>query len=200
MQEQTFSDAENRMLQTKPDFSWERLFSGKLTEAYESYLSDQFPLRETWIAIKSASELILQKKDDNGVFLGKDGYLLQKPEKLDRALLERNMEALNCFCERIHPVPVYFLLAPNAVHILVDRLPPFAAAATDTADIRPLVAGRFSTTRITLIDVYQTLTAHKEEYIYYRTDHHWTTKGAYYAYQKAAAQMGCEPLDLNDLK
>ena len=45
------------------------------------------------------------------------------------------------------------------------------------------------------IDVLPTLTEHKGEYLYYRTDHHWTTLGAYYAYQQFCETLGLTPFD-----
>ena len=45
------------------------------------------------------------------------------------------------------------------------------------------------------VDVRQTLAEHKDEYIYYRTDHHWTSLGAYYAYQQLCGALGLTPFD-----
>ena len=45
------------------------------------------------------------------------------------------------------------------------------------------------------VDVRQTLAAHKSEYIYYRTDHHWTSLGAYYAYSQLCQTLGLTPFD-----
>jgi hypothetical protein len=38
---------------------------------------------------------------------------------------------------------------------------------------------------------------HRDEYIYYRTDHHWTTLGAYYAYSRFCEEKGIEPEELD---
>lgn len=50
------------------------------------------------------------------------------------------------------------------------------------------------------VDVYDTLSNHKDEYLYYRTDHHWSTLGAYYAYEAFAKTAGFEPVPLDTLE
>ena len=50
------------------------------------------------------------------------------------------------------------------------------------------------------IDVYSALQAHKEEYIYFNTDHHWTVDGAYYAYLAYTDRLGIKPVDISKLR
>ena len=50
------------------------------------------------------------------------------------------------------------------------------------------------------VDVYRHLLAHKREYIYFRTDHHWTVRGAYYAYRAFADAAGIDPLPLSRMQ
>lgn len=49
-------------------------------------------------------------------------------------------------------------------------------------------------------DVHGILQQHSEEYIYFKTDHHWTTLGAYYAYCAAMEELGYEPVDISTLQ
>jgi hypothetical protein len=193
--DQAFSETENRMLQKKPHFSWDNLISGKFSFAAENYLADQFAFRDMWVGIKSAAELVLQKKDNNGVYFGQDGYLLQKPEKLNAALLAENIAAINQFAENLS-ARAYFLLAPASVQVLDDKLPPFAEPR-QALDLFALIRGQLSPD-IQFIDTSNALVAHKQEYIYYKTDHHWTTRGAYYAYREAAPVLDFKPLDINE--
>ncbi|MGI5876544.1 MAG: DHHW family protein [Dethiobacteria bacterium] len=193
--DQEFSEAENRILQGKPCLSWDNLISGKFSFAAENYLADQFVFRDKWVGLKSAAELVLQKKDNNGVYFGRDGYLLQKPDKVDMALLTENIDAVNKFAKTV-PVPVYFLLAPVSVQILDDKLPPFAEPQQKLEEYA-LIREQL-TSNIQFIDITNALATHRQEYIYYRTDHHWTTKGAYYAYREAAPVLGFRALGLHD--
>jgi len=48
------------------------------------------------------------------------------------------------------------------------------------------------------LDVYSALARHADEYIYFRTDHHWTGLGAYYTYREfMETNMGDTPTDLS---
>ena len=53
---------------------------------------------------------------------------------------------------------------------------------------------------IPYVNVKDVLSEHKDEYIYYRTDHHWTTLGAYYGYIEYCRSAGYEPVDINALE
>ena len=44
------------------------------------------------------------------------------------------------------------------------------------------------------VDVRGTLTDHKGEYLYYRTDHHWTSLAARYAFETLSAQLDLQPV------
>lgn len=47
-------------------------------------------------------------------------------------------------------------------------------------------------------DAYTPVSEHKDEYLYFRTDHHWTARGAYWAYTGLCEALGYEPLNLED--
>ncbi len=166
------------------------LISGKFAFEYEIYITDQFPFRDFWVGIKSASEIFLQKKDNNGAYLGGDGYLLQKPENLNEPLLKRKIQAINEFAGAINPKPVYFLLAPNSIHILYDKLPPFAAS---TGKSRIYKIKDQLSPDVHFIDAHSALKVHKDKYIYYKTDHRWTSLGAYYAYRETGKAYERKP-------
>lgn len=193
--DRTFSEAENRMLQKKPCFALDDILAGKFSLAAEKYLADQFAFRDLWVGVKSVAELALQKKDNNGVYFGRDGYLLQKPEKPDRELLAQNIAAINEFAGNVR-ARVYFLPAPVSVQILSDKLPSFAAPR-QTLEQLDLLREQLAP-EIHFIDARAVLTLHRQEEIYYKTDHHWTSLGAYYAYREAAGVMDFEPLGPDD--
>ena len=142
MPRRTFSETENRYLAKRPALTWEAVKSGKFGSDYEIYLSDQFPFRDSWIGFKTAAEKVQLKKEINGVFLGKDGYLIEAfyAEDMDPELSKKNLDALAAFALRQEALlgdgHVKVLLAPTASEILTEKLPasasPFSqAAATD---------------------------------------------------------------------
>ena len=91
-------------------------------------------------------------------------------------------------------VPVYFGLIPSAAQVWHDRLPDGAPTADEAAIIETL----YSRTAARTVDLLSVLSAHSGEELYYRTDHHWTSLGAYYGYTALMEAMGMEPVDLAD--
>lgn len=193
--DRSFSEAENRILSSRPVFSWNSLKEGKFTKEYEQYIIDQFAFRDFWVSVKSSGERVLQKKDNNGVYLGKDSYLLQKIDYIDKEITEKNIAAINTFVSNNPSVKLSFLLAPNSVSVLRDKLPPFAATI-DQLEIFETIKKNLDS-HAAFVDVYDELAKHKDEYIYYKTDHHWSSLGAYYAYNKAGSTLGYKPLSID---
>lgn len=54
--------------------------------------------------------------------------------------------------------------------------------------------------KVTSVDVYTALMAHRDEYVYFRTDHHWTARGAYYAYEAFCQRAGITPTPLSSYR
>ncbi|MFQ7551097.1 MAG: hypothetical protein ACLRMZ_13250 [Blautia marasmi] len=75
--DRTFSEKENRMLEKAPEINAGQIVSGRYEEKFETYFSDQFLLRDMWIEIKAGFDRLTGKVESNGVFLGKDGYLIE---------------------------------------------------------------------------------------------------------------------------
>ncbi|KGK86475.1 DHHW family protein [Clostridium sp. HMP27] len=196
--DKNFSDSENRTLQQKPKFSMDRLIEGKYTSNYEKYISDQFVGRDFWIGVKSATEKLLGKTENNDVYLGKDGYLFQKFEKPNIKNLENKLNTINNFALNNKDTHVYFMLAPNSTRILEDRLPSYASPADQRDYINQVNHGLGKD--IKFVDVFDTMNSNKDKYIYYKTDHHWTTEGAFYAYEDLGKYMGYSPLKKEDFK
>lgn len=196
-----FSENENRVLASAPEFSWEDLFEGEFMSDYETYITDQFFLRDTWIQLKTGTEMLLNKQDINGVYMGKDGYLIERHEdsKIDFEMLEKSKNYLQKFVERyvkqLGPDHVNVMLVPTASEVLLDKLPPFAEGFDQNGMIDDIY-GRLP--EGTAIDVRDILKEHADEYIYYKTDHHWTSLGAFYAYQKFCEEMGFAVPDLSE--
>jgi hypothetical protein len=189
--DRAFSEKENRMLEQAPRFSFDSLFSGKFTSTFETYITDQFAGRDKWIGLKSFSELALQKKENNGVYLGEGGTLLTRLDRPDENRLETNISAVKKFAGDIG-IPVYFSLIPSSTEIWADKLPKNAPSYGQLELIEDLYSGSGAVN----IDTYSALYGHKDEYIYFRTDHHWTPLGAYYGYRALAEAMGFEPRPL----
>lgn len=199
----TFSDNENRVLAQAPEFSWKTLFSGEFMKDYETYITDQFFLRDSWIQLKTIAEIVLNKQDINGVYITDDGYLVERHEdsEIDFEMLEKSLERLVQFVEkhanRLGADHVKVMMVPTASEILTDKLPPFATGFDQNGMLDELFS---RLPEGTALDVREALKAHADEYIFYKTDHHWTTLGAFYAYQEFCKAMGFEVPSLDEVK
>jgi hypothetical protein len=188
----TFSETENRVLEQRPHFTFEHLFNGTFTSDFEKYISDQFTLRDFWIGVKSDADRIMGKNESNGVYIGKDGYLLQIFKKPSDDDFQERADAINKFAKSTPGLNKYIMLAPTSFKIYSDKLPKYAPEADELEYINKIKTSIDKSVKF--VDVYDTLNSKKSEYIYYRTDHHWTTKGAFYAYNKLAEYMNYAPL------
>lgn len=190
-----FSEFENRVLAQFPSFKFKYLTSGRFTSKFEDYVTDQFALRDFWVAVKSDFERVSLKTINNGIYFGEDGYLLEDYSKPNEQL-EKNIEAINKFSEKLPDMGVYFFAAPNSVKIYEEKLPLFADPYNQLETIKAIKAGLNQ--NVNFVDGYDLLRAKKQEYIYFKTDHHWTMRGAYYGYQALAEELGVEPYNIDD--
>lgn len=181
---------ENRMLATKPKFRLNSLISGDYDEKFEAYMDDQFVGRDMWRKLKVTVDRICGSRLENGVYIGRNGQLLEQIEVADENHLAANIKAIKSFSESQKKIPVRMMLVPDAANVLNHSLPALAKPEDQTQ--------MFSMVRKDLgdsvewIDVSTELNKHKTEKIYYKTDHHWTTLGAFYAFQAAAPSLGIE--------
>lgn len=183
-----FSEKENRVLASRPPAQLSQIASGRFEQKYETYVNDQFLFRDFWVSLKAGTDRLLGKTQGNGVYLGKDGYLMESFQPPSQEQLNATAGAMINFAQKHPDLKQYALITPNSVNILSDKLPAFAPAA-DQNPYLDAMKSSLEPAGVTFIDVRDTLTKHKDDGIYYKTDHHWTTEGAYYAYLTAAGAM-----------
>ena len=191
-----FSELENRYLQRVPKLTLDNVLSARFAEEAERYVTDHFPFRNEWLSVKSASERARLQQENNGIYKGRDGYLLEKFPQPDERKLEQSIEAVNLFAGQHPEVETTFLLAPTSVGMYAERLP-WLAPSYPQAKVNEFVGSHLEK-GITYLDGFDFLRPHKSESIYYRTDHHWTTYGAYLAYAAYAKEKGWQPLSQSD--
>lgn len=177
----SFSDNENRMLQTAPKLNGDTVLSGKFQDELNEYITDQFPARDTWTALGSRIKMLSGMKDIGGAYIGKDGYYFEMitEDSVDKASYLQNLALVKSFAQRNPLKNTTMLLVPATGSVLTDKLPDNASAYDAEA---MLVMAKEALPEINVPDVYAELDKHSDEYIYYRTDHHWTTAGAKIAY------------------
>ncbi|MBO5128436.1 MAG: hypothetical protein J6D10_12785 [Clostridia bacterium] len=189
-----FSEEENRSLTTFPKFTWERLLDGSFSSDINEYFADQFPARDALVGIKGVTETLLLKGENNGVLLGDDGQLAVRLFDAYKSRLERTpdmdyyytenvavaVDALNAFAKS-SVVPVTTMIPPRTVDIASSAFD-YPTEISDVLDVQ--LAESIVPEAGYLADLPKQMeTRYNDgEYVYFRTDHHWTTYGAYIAY------------------
>jgi hypothetical protein len=193
-----FSTYENRSLAMKPKFYYSDFKSGRFFKNYERYINDQFLLRNRWINIKSASEFLLGKKENNEIIYGKNNYLFDKFEQVDEENLNKNINTLKSFIN-ISRTNVNLMIIPESFTIYNDYLPYGIDLVDEETYINNIYNEFNKLNNVNTIDILKTLNNNKDEYIFYKTDHHWTSLGAYLAYKEFSISNDLIPVEKYNL-
>lgn len=189
--QRTYSPVEKRELQTRPEISITKVLDGRFQRKYESYLRDQFPGRDHWVSFQTDMELFMGKNEIHNVYIGKNHYLLEHytEKEFDPQQISKNLQALEKFVGKAKQnADVHVMMVPTKSWVLREKLPAFAPHYKEQKFYDALQQKLEK--EDVLISVEPVLDAHKEEEIYYRTDHHWTTLGAWYAYEQYTKAVG----------
>lgn len=194
-----YSSSEKRYLQKFPDANVEKVLSGEFGSEFETFFADRFPQRNTWVGINAYTTLAEGNNGASGVYNCKNGYLINKPVSTDNNL-DKNVGAVVDFAKSID-TPTTVMLVPSTGYIADDVLPTFHDKYNDDEDISK-ISSTLSKDKIGFVDLRERF---KSEYkngsqLYYKTDHHWTTKGAYTGYQELCKALGVIPIDDSTLK
>lgn len=173
-----FSERENRYLSQFPKFSLETLVNGKFIEDVDEYIADQFVAKDFWVYLKGATEKSIGKKENNNVYFGEEDYLFEKYTGVNSEIIDKNLKGINEFIEKYN-IKTTLSVVPNSSEIYPEYLPYFIQSSQE--DLFTYISGHVGNS-LTFINPTETLMEHKSEYIYYKTDHHYSTLGAYYVY------------------
>ena len=191
-EETDFSDMENRFLTKRPQVSFDALKDGSFMETFETYAAEQIPLRDALVKGKSAMEMLLGKCENNTIAKGEEDYLFDKCLKMDEQA-HKNAAIIADFiknCDR----RVVVAIAPTSTAIYEEYLPKGMPVLDEEALFTDIKSGLEGVKNAEVVDLFRILSEKKSEGLYYKTDHHWNTKGAYYAYEAI-----CEALDASDV-
>lgn len=189
-----FSDMENRNLTTLPKFTFKSFLDGEFTASFEEYMSDQMILKDALVSFKVDMVKTIGQKLVGGVFFGEDGYLIQQYSMPDEQL-QKNLAEIKTFADSA-PVPVTLLMVPNASEIYPEKLPPLTECYSQSTVIAWMIEELGDS--LQFVDATDILLAHKEEGLFFKTDHHWNMKGAYYGYQQLCQALGVKEKALSD--
>ena len=187
MPKKDFSEKEKRVLAKFPEITDESVMNGKFTDGLEKYLSDRFPLRDAFIGIDAYLGLSLGKTGENGIYKAKDGYLITVPSKFDESKCAKNAGYIEKFIDRTN-LQSSVIVIPQAGYTLSDKLPLNHKEYKDGA-IFDCVKDMVNNANF--IDVRNAFEKNKTDMqIYYKTDHHLTSKGSMLVYDEFCKVTG----------
>ncbi len=195
-----FSEQENRYYATIPRFTLESFVDGTYLNKVNDYINDHFAFRDIFLKINSWWELkILGKKEINEVYIGKDSYLFEKFkfEDKEKNIFENNIRIISSFAEKMNELKVktYFILVPNSIYINSNKLPENVQAPNQQELINEAYNNTIGTINVNVTN--RLLNENKNKELYFKTDHHINSDGAYIVYDEFCkmANIEAEPID-----
>lgn len=204
--DRSFSENENRYLEERPQISLSNIENTDFQKSLENFISDQIPEREKLITLRSVAKELTGIKDIEGAYIGKDGYYLEKitNEDVSEEQLKNNIRYINTFFNKNKELKSYVMLIPGSGNILTDKLPKHADVY-DYNYYEKIAEKEFTNNadnNTQIVNTYDALKKLSKDYIYYKTDHHWTTKGAFIAYNEfcKVEEIESEPYENLEMK
>ncbi len=189
-----FSENEFRYLTMFPEFSMDKLFKGIYREELENYTTDQFPFREEWVSLKTKIYKLSGQDMINDVYLAKDNYLINRFK--NNINQDKIINVLNEFQSNNPNLNIEILLSPTATSIYEEKLPKYNINKSE----KDMINYYYKHLNFKTINIYNTLNKEKNNYeLFYKTDHHWTSYGAYFAYQEYCLNNNINYYNLDEL-
>lgn len=191
-EDKSFSESENRVLSQMPKLSISAIVDGSFMKDFETYLTDQFPFRDGVISMKTVADRLLGKNEENGVYIGKEGFLFDSQTPFDGKHIVEIGKAVTKFTKKYSDYKTAFILAPNSTYVYSDYLPKYLEMTDQRVIIRS-VHNHIENDSILWPAAAKMLKENADKtQLYYKTDHHWTTRGAYMLFKEVCLSWGLE--------
>lgn len=189
-----FSPKEKRYLQGFPEISVQSLTDGTFETDFENYINDHMVLRDVFMGVNSYSNIAVLNNGSDGVYKCSDGYLINEPATDSR--LDLNLSVTADFKDKTG-IDTTVMIVPSTGYIMDDKLPLVHKNYNDDRYYNR-IESFCQKNGLDFVDLRDTFKSHKNStQLYYKTDHHWTTVGAYLAYQSLCEKWGIEVKETN---
>ena len=191
IEDEVFSENENKNLAKFPEFTFDSLFKGEYIKNLENYITDHFPFRDTFLGIKSRYELLIGKKEINDVYIGKNEYLFEKyntPKNTDKLI-----EVLNKFKENNLDTNMNLIFVPSSGLVNKDKLPD-NVSYDKQEEVLNKIYSKVNMNNINILN--RLIEKNKEKELFFRLDHHYNIYGAYYTYLEFCKKNNIQPVEL----
>ncbi len=147
--------------------------------------------------ITTVDPAVLQQNQSLGAIIVK-GDTAYEYYNFVRSTADLYIDILNRAGAKLEGANVYSMIVPTSIDVMLepDARP---ANSSDQEKAIAYMVGSLSE-KVTPVEVHDTLLAHRSEYLYFHTDHHWTARGAYYAFAEFARLTGKAPPPLADFE
>ena len=189
-----FSEEENRALATLSAPTLQSLADGEFSEELSAFFCDKLPCRISLIRLRALSEIALLKGECNGVIFCRDGYLLNRGEYASLDAARESIAEISELSASLEEsgVPVSIVYVPRAIDVMESKLPYLYDGSQDSI-FGILPEDSLSSSLLTDLKA----AARNGEYVWFKTDHHWTSHGAYIAYVHIISALGQTPYSRN---
>ncbi len=188
-----YSVFEKRELARFPKTNTKTIAKGKFQKGLDSFLNDHVLFRDGCIYATTMIDKLMGRAEKAGVYFGKDGYLIEKSEKVDIKDIKENVKYVSDFVNMASKTMgsknVKVVLIPNKEYVLTDKMPKYAPVSKDNIKMKSMLWDALKDKKA-IVDLTKGLQKHNDEYIYYKTDHHWTSLGAKYGYEIMMDALG----------
>ncbi len=198
-QEESSADASSQEISSQEDSSQNE--SSQREESRHEESSREESSREEKPVIPDDPTQVqeaIQGQIQDGLFVQGDAAYSRYFFSLDSAT--RYIEMMNRVAQELSgETEVYSIIIPDSTQIMLDPELVEQLGGSSEEQAIDYYYGMLSD-EVHTIDTFDTLYEHRDEYLYFRTDHHWTQLGAYYVYQNLAEEMGVNPHSLSDFE
>lgn len=191
----TFSADESRYLAKKPEISIDGILSKEFQNNMDSFMSDQIPFRNQFMVSATLLKKMVGICNINDAYIGRQGYYFEKitDNDIDEKRFEKNLKFINNFLKKYSSLESKVMLVPGSGNILTEYLP----RAAEVYDYNRLITkaeavvgeNKIIALENALIKEAETHSLSKDTGVYYKTDHHWTSVGAYIGYCEFAKAL-----------
>lgn len=173
------SESENRVLAGMPKLTLSSVVDGSFMKNFESFLSDQFPFRDKVISLKTSIDILMGKREENEVYIGKNGFLFEKQTEFDKARVSDITASMAEFSKANKSIKTAAIISPNSSYILSEFLPSGVLEEDQKKQLEE-IEKQLEKSNISFIDCLDAFEKEEDKTkLFYRTDHHWTTQAAY---------------------
>lgn len=182
-----FSETEKRYLEKSPVFTWQTLSSGQFGSDMETYMADHIPGRDFLVGLNAYFDRYTGRQVSKDIYVAEGNRLVEAPVQWNDGLAQKNVDAINSFAQAIGR-PVDLMIVPSAGWANEAAIRNLSAPYTDEAMIDRLYG--LASENVHTVDVLSVFAKLDGQSLYYKTDHHWTSFGAYTAYKTYMEQLG----------